>query len=283
MGREARELPLYERLLAGRLGPEAVALDAADEEERGQVEGADEEDVDDVEDAWGDDEFEGEEREKGDDVEGRRVGEDGVALHAFECQYSATELNLGRLFRDDLGKGIREHRHENRQKECVSEKRKANHQRRPKIRMKPHRLLNARPVKTEPDPEHPLADRLPVEVLGALGAVGANEPLEREEEPREQPASQERQDGEVLHHGVQGDEDDVVGHEVEGDAGEHDGCRDAEDGQAEAVVDLAGEEVEEARHEIDGEDGCKGDVEERPEILSMDFPAVLDDGGQLLQ
>jgi len=155
--------------------------------------------------------------------------------------------------------------------------------------------FDAGTVETEPDPEEPFSNGEEVGALvvgeGRVGEVGhccvrSHEPEETEEKPGETPDGDECEAGEVAHHGVEGDEDDVIWHEVEGDSGEEDRRRDAEDREGKVLGFWARDDqpdLGDADEGVDAEDEDEGDVEEAPEVLGVDLPAVLDDGGELLE
>lgn len=134
-----RDVPLFPKPRAG-LGARAstirrrvfgaylAALQNGDYQEEGEVQGPHASDVDLVEPARADEELERDEHKHGEDVEGRLVGEDGVALHAFEGQHGVAELDLGGRVRDDGAEGIGEHRHEDGEEEGVAEEGEGHHQ-----------------------------------------------------------------------------------------------------------------------------------------------------------
>lgn len=208
---------------------------------------------------------------------------DGIALDALKGQHCAPKLDHGRLVGDDLGEGVGEHGHQNGQEQGVAQEGKGDHQGRSQHDVEADRLLDSGSVQTEPDPQHPFEDRGPVQLLGVDAIIRADQPLEREQEARKAPEGQKGEDGKVLHHGVEGDEDDVVGHEVEGHPRHHDGCGDAEDVQAKPIVQLAEDEVVDASHQVRAVDPGEGDVKKRPQVLRVHFPPVLNDGGKLLE
>lgn len=81
---------------------------------------------------------------------------------------------------------------------------------------------------------------------------------------------------------MQGDKDNVAGHQSEGDAREQDGGGDAENGKG--VVNVVGDE--ELHHPDDAVEGVNEDegyVEEAPQVLGVHLPAMLNDGGKLFQ
>ncbi|KAF5124023.1 hypothetical protein E5D57_011944 [Metarhizium anisopliae] len=293
VGREAGEAPAEQE--AGRApavalvlgGPQAAALKYTNGHEERPVEHAYDGDVDGVEDARRDEELERQHGQHGQHVEGRRVGEQRVALDALKGEDGAAEANLGGLVGDNVRKGVCQDGHEDGQEERVAEEGKGDHERGAEHNVEAHRLGDARAVEAEPDPEQPFADGWPRRRRRCrrrlVRLAGVVEPQQREEEAQEAPHGQKGQQRKVPHHGVERDEDNVVRHDVEGDAREQDGRRHAENVQAVAVGQAAGQDVVGAAQHVGGVDGDKGDVEEGPEALRVQLPAVLDDGRKLLQ
>ncbi|KAG8410581.1 hypothetical protein J3459_017054 [Metarhizium acridum] len=289
VGREAREAPAEEAGRAAALvlgGPQASALKDANGHEERPVEHAYEGDVDGVEEARRDEELERQHGEDGQHVEGRRVGEERVALDALKGEDGAAEANLGGLVGDNVREGVCQDGHEDGQEERVAEEGKGDHERGAEDHVEAHRLGDARAVEAEPDPEEPFADGRPRRRRRRrrlVRPVGVVEPQQREEEAQEAPHGEKGQQRKVLHHGVERDEDNVVRHDVEGDAREEDGRRHAEHVQAVAVGQPAGQDVVHPAQHVGAVDGDKGDVEEGPEALRVQLPAVLGDGRKLLQ
>ena len=73
--------------------------------------------------------------------------------------------------------------------------------------------LHACAVEAEPDPEHPFGD-CDGRVF-AVAVLGFGEPVHGEQEAAEAPAGEDCEEGEVGHHGAEGDEEHVLGHEAE--------------------------------------------------------------------
>ncbi|TKW50504.1 hypothetical protein CTA1_10714 [Colletotrichum tanaceti] len=269
----------------------AAALEGADDEQGRGVEGADEGGVDGVERARGEHRLEGQQGGEGGEVEGRRVGEDGVALDAGKGEHGAAELDLGGRVGDELGEGVAEDGDEDGEEEDVAEEGEGDHERRAEDRVELAGPVDAGAVEAEPRPDEPLARLVPRQrrlvgvPRGGRVVVTTNQPPQGEEEAHEAPDGDEGQPGKVPHHGVHGDEDDVVRQQGEGQAGQQDGRREAEDVHAVAVGDdpSVGEDVVDAGQDVGGEDEAEGDVEEGPQRLGVDGPAVLDDGGELVQ
>ena len=217
--------------------PQPAALVHADRQEQGRIQRADDAHVYLVEPARREEELERQHRAQGQDVERGRVGEDGVALHALKRQHRAPEVDLGNLVGGNGGKGVGQHRDENGEEEGAAEKGKRHHQRWADDGAKLDGALDARPVQPEPEPEEPFDNRGPVGwlvlvvtvlvlVAVVLDDVAVNEPLQREQKASKAPDGENGQAGKVLHHRVQGEKDDVLGHEDKGQPRqEHRCCR----------------------------------------------------------
>ncbi len=229
MRRETRETPIPKGFLRPirRSSPGQPPFEEADEEQGRSVDYPNHAHVDRVERARRDEEFQREEDEKREDVERRRVCKNGIALDAFKSEHRTTELDLGSFECDNLGEGIGEHRDQDGQEQRVAQEGECDHERRSQDDVELDRLLDPRPVETEPDPEQPLADGGPSR-WRRTAPVAGDQPLQREQEAGETPHRKERQQYKVFHQRMQRDEDDIVRHEVERDSGQQDRCRDTE-------------------------------------------------------
>ena len=119
-----------------------------------------------------------------------------------------------------------------------------------------------------------------------MGAVV--QPFHGEEEAGEAPDREEGQGKEVGHHGTERDEEHVLGHDVEGEAGDEDRGAAGEDVERsmgdldELVAGEVGEGMH-AHHEIDDVDDHEHGVEERPQVLAVDLPAMLEHASDLVE
>lgn len=254
MRRETSKVPPEPRLFVP--GPRDLdpSLKKAYEQQHRRVEDPDQKHIDGMEESVGDKELERQQSGEREDVERGRVREDGVAFDALEDQHCPVESDFGTLVGQDSTKCVGQHGHQDGQEERISEKGKGHHENGTQDDVKVCRLSNSRAVKAKPDPKEPFGHRQPSRRLLLFELIRSCEPLQCQQETGKAPEGDKREQSKVFHDGVKGYEDDVVGHDVEGDSREKNRGRNAQDVKTVAVTKSAVSDIIQPPYNVDAKD-----------------------------